>query len=152
MKKPSAALIAATLVLGILAAPSAFAARRFEESGSVLVPSPARATAGTGLTEVDFLLLTGDCEELPILQGVDAWVVLLPYDFRQGTGTLRVEGADATGAHDLDVYFLNGTCAANGALINGADPSGPIPRNAIWAVVTLAMGANATFDLTATAP
>ena len=152
MKKPSLALIAATLALGILAGPSAFA-RTFRESGSIIAPSPARATAGTGATEVDFLLLTGDCKELPIVQGVDAWVTLLPYDFRQGTGSLMVEGDDTTGAHDMDVYFLDGSCAPmSGALTSGVDPSGRIPRNAIYAVVILAMGANATFDLTATAP
>ena len=154
MKKPSAALIAATLVLGILAGPSAFAATKtFRESGSMMAPAPARAATGVGVTEVDFQLLTGDCEELPILQGYDAWVILLPFDFRQGTASLRVQGADTTGAHDMDVYFYDGSCAPmNASLTTGVNPTGPIPRHAIWAVVTLAVGANATFDLTATAP
>lgn len=166
MKKLLAALIAATLVLGILAGPSALAGKKkkkkkppttrtvtFEESGSMRVPAPARAATGFGVTEFDFQALTGDCEETPILQGHDAWVILLPRDFQLGTAELEILGADATGAHDIDVYFYDGNCAVmdGESLTDGADPAGSIPLDAIWVVVTLAGGANATFDLKATA-
>ena len=119
----------------------------------MMVPAPARAATGFGVTELDFQALTGDCSELPIAQGVDAHVILLPHDFQQGTASLEVAGADATGSHDIDVYFYDGNCAPMDgvSLTDGVDPTGSIPADAIWAVVTLASGANATFDLKATA-
>ena len=158
MKKLFAMLIAATLVLGVLAGPSAFAGKKkkkpatrtvtLEESGSMLVPAPT-SIALFGITEGEFV---STCA-MPASQGVDAWVLELPDDFRLGTAQIEVVGADVTGAHDIDVYFYDSGCGlmVDYSLTGGPDESGSIAPGAAWVVVDLFVGANATIDLKATA-
>ena len=155
MKKLFAMLIAATLVLGVLAGPSAFAGKKkktrtvtLEESGSMIVPAPSSAVL-FGITEGEFV---NTCA-MPASQGVDAWVVELPEDFRLGTALIEVVGADVTGAHDVDVYFYDSGCSLMNdySLTGGPNESGSIAPGAAWVVVDLFLGANATFDLKATA-
>jgi hypothetical protein len=53
---------------------------------------------------------------------------------------------------DLDVYFIDAGCGLmEPYMTDGTNPSGSIPPGATWAVVDLFVGANATFDLKATA-
>jgi hypothetical protein len=82
---------------------------------------------------------------------VDGHVVELPEEFRTGTATIEVLGADPTGTYDLDVYFYDGGCGLlEPYMTDGADASGAIPPGSTWAVIELFTGANATFDLKAT--
>lgn len=162
MKKLFAVLVAATLVLGVLAGPSAFAGKKkkkapatrtitFEESGAVRVAGPTGA-ALFGITEAEFTLVH-TCATMPVSQGHDGWAIAIPEDFRLGTASVEVLGADTSGVHDYDLYFYDASCALMGDvwLQDGADPTGAIPPGATWAVLDLVVGANATFDLTATA-
>ena len=162
MKKLFATAIAASLVLGLLAGPSAFAGKKkkkkppapvtrtvtLEESGTIMVPAPTSALL-FGITEGEFVQTCA----MPASQGVDGHVLELPEDFRLGTAQIEVLGADMTGAYDLDVYFYDASCALMGdySLTAGTDESGAIAPGASWVVVDLFVGANATFDLKATA-
>ena len=164
MKKLFATLVAMTLVLGVLAGPSALAGKKkkkkkapvtreitFEESGSMIVPGPTGA-ALFGLTEAEFTQVH-TCAQMPASQGVDGWVIEVPEEFRLGTATVEVVGADASGAHDFDLYFYDAGCSlmADVWLQDGADPTGAIPGGASWMVIEMIVGGNATFDLKATA-
>jgi hypothetical protein len=122
----------------------------FEASGTLAVPAPT-AIALKGLTEAEFTI-ANECASAPVTQGVDGYVVEIPADFRSGTATVEVLGADTTGAYDLDVYFYDASCGLlEPYMTDGADASGAIPPGAAWAVIELFVGANATFDLKATA-
>lgn len=163
MRKPLVALVAASLALTVVSAPPALAGKKkkppapvtrtvtFEESGSMTAPGPSGAVL-FGVTEGEFVQVN-TCASLPASQGFDGWVVELPEEFRLGTGTVTITGADASGAHDMDAYFYDGGCTLMGevSLTEGADPAGAIPPGATWVVVDLFSGAGATFDLKATA-
>ena len=163
MKKYLSILLAAFLVVGMIGAPTALAKKKkkkkkapvtktitFEESGTIAGPAPSSLAIG-GITEAEFVIFN-TCASPPASQGVDGHVVELPEDFGSGTGSLEVLGSDATGAYDLDVYFYDAGCSLmEPYMTDGADPSGAIPAGARWAVVDLLVGANASFDLTATA-
>lgn len=163
MKKLLVTLVAASLALTVVAAPSAVAGKKkkppasktrtitFEESGSMSVPGPTGAVL-FGVTEGEFREVNM-CGSMPASQGFDGWVVELPEDYRLGSATLTVLGADATGAFDMDAYFYDAGCALMGdySLTEGPDPAGAIPPGARWIVVDLFAGLNATFDLAATA-
>ena len=158
MKKLFAMLIAATLVLGVLAGPSAFAGKKkktrtitFEESGAVKVAGPQGAVL-FGVTEGEYTRVHS-CAAMPVSQGHDGWAIAIPEEFRLGTASVEVLGADTSGAYDYDLYFYDSGCAlmADVWLTDGADASGTIPPGAAYAVLDLVLGANATFDLKATA-
>lgn len=160
MKKLFAILVAGTLVLGVLAGPSALAAKKkkkaptsrtitLEESGSMAAPAP-QSILLFGVTEGEFRLVN-ECASLPVSQGIDGWVVEVPPEFQLGTASLEVLGTDTTGAYDLDVYFLDASCSVMEPYMQeGADPSGTILPGAAWIVIDLFAGTNATFDLKAT--
>ena len=156
MRKLFAMLVAATLVLGVLAGPSAFAGKKkktrtitLEESGSMAAPAP-QSILLFGVTEGEFRVVN-ECASMPVSQGIDGWVVEVPPEFQLGTASLEVLGADTTGAYDLDVYFLDAGCTVMEPYMQGGvDPSGTILPGAAWIVVDLFAGANATFDLKAT--
>lgn len=104
-----------------------------------------------GVTEGEFRVANA-CASMPASQGFDGWVVEIPEDFRLGTGTLEVIGSDTTGQMDLDLYFVDASCTLMEPYMqDGANPSGAILPGATWAVIDLFVGANASFDLKATA-
>ncbi len=162
MRKLFAVTVAATLVLGAVTAPTALAKKKkkkppapvtitFEESGSMTIPGPTGA-AYKGLTEGEFTLVN-TCASMPASQGLDGYVIELPAEFRLGTASLQVTGADATGFYDMDAYFYDAGCSLmqGVSLLEGSDPAGSVPPGATWVVVDLFVGAEATFDLKATA-
>lgn len=161
MKRALAISLAAAIALSLLAAPSAVAGKKkkkkkpvtitFEESGSMTLPGPT-GLALFGISEAEFTQVH-TCSALPTSQGLDGWVVEIPEDFRLGTASLEVTGTDATGSHDLDVYFYDSGCGlmVDNSLTGGPNESGMIPGGAQWAVVDLIVGANATFELKGTA-
>lgn len=159
MKKLFATLLAATLVFGVIAGPSAFAGKKkkkprvvtLEESGSMVIPGP-QGQVLFGITEGEFTQVH-TCAQMPVSQGLDAYVIEIPEAFRFGTGSLEVTGGDTSGAHDINLYFYDAGCGlmADVWLVDGPDPQGAIPAGAAWAVLDLIVGANASFDLKATA-
>lgn len=161
MKKTLATLLAASLVVGLFTAAPALAGKKkkkkkkapvtltFEESGSMSIPGPTSLLL-FGVTDAEFILVN-ECASLPTTQGVDAHVVEFPEEFRMGTANVEVVGTDATGAHDINLYFYDAGCGLmDDQWSEAGDPSGVIPAGATYAVVTLFQGANATFDLKAT--
>jgi hypothetical protein len=160
VKKLFAVLIGASLVLGLLAGPSALAGKKkkkkpvtvtLEESGAMKIPSPVSALF-FGITEGEFVQ-ANSCASLPASQGIDGWVVELPQEFAMGTGQVEVIGTDTSGAHDFNVYFYDAGCALmdDYSLTGGTDESGAIAPGTAFIVIDLFVGANATFDLKATA-
>lgn len=163
MRKILATTAAAALLLAVAAAPPALAKKKkkppapvtrtitFEESGSMSIPGPTGSVL-SGLTEGEFTVVN-ECASMPMSQGLDGYVVELPAEFQLGTATLQVLGADATGMYDMDAYFYDAACGLMDgvSLTEGADPAGGVPAGAKWVMVDLFVGANATFDLTATA-
>lgn len=159
MKKPPILLLAAALTVGVIAAPSAVAGKKkktrtvtFEESGTITAPSSVYgAQVFGGLTTMEFIF-ANECSSPPTTQGFDAHIVELPMDFRLGTGRLEVIGDDTSGAYDMDVYFYDAGCGlVDPYMTDGKNPSGAIPAGATYAAIELFIGANATFDLKATA-
>lgn len=161
MKKIFATTVAATLVLGALSATPALAKKKkkkpptpvtrtitFEESGSMTI-------SGAGVYSVPELEFSRvhECGSMPMSQGLDGYIIEIPSEFGLGTAAVEILGADATGAHDLDGYFYDAGCSWMDGfdLTEGSDPAGAIPAGAKWVVINLSLGANATFDLKATA-
>ena len=158
MKKSLMVMLAAALTVGAIAAPSAQAGKKkkapktvtFEESGTIVAPA-ADGVAFGGVTTMEFVIANA-CASPPTTQGFDGHIVELPMDFRLGTATIEVTGSDTSGAHDLDVYFYDAGCALlEPYMTDGANPAGAIPPGATYAAIELFVGANATFDLKATA-
>lgn len=122
----------------------------FTEEGSLLAPAPTSLVL-FGLTDAEFLVVN-ECGSMPATQGHDAWIVEIPPEYADGTATVEVKGSDATGAYDLDLYFYDAGCGLLEPYVtDGVDPSGTINAGAAWGIVTMPQGANATFELTATA-
>lgn len=161
MRKPLIAVLSAALLVGAIGMPADAAKRRkkkapatqtitFTEEGSLRAPAPTSLVL-FGLTDGEFIAVN-ECGAMPTTQGHDAWVTEIPAEYSDGTATLEVKGADATGAYDLDVYFYDAGCGLmEPYLTDGADPTGAINGGAKWAIVTMPQGANATFTMTGTA-
>lgn len=158
--------IITALIAGLLAgavAPSAIAAKKkkkptapttkvvtFEESGTIVAPALTSAAFG-GITTMEFII-ANSCATPPTTQGHDGYIVELPMDFRAGGATIEVIGTDTSTAGDLDVYFYDAGCGLmEPYMTEGANPAGDIPPGATWAAVELAVGANSSFTLKATA-
>ena len=160
MRKSLVAALAALLVLGLIGAPAATAKKKkkkapvpqtitFEQEGTIRAPAPTSAVY-FGVTDGEFLV-AHECGQMPATQGHDAYIVEIPAEYQTGSGTLTVEGSDATGQYDLDVYFYDASCGLmEPYLTEGTNPAGPILGGAKWAVVTMIVGANASFKMTGT--
>lgn len=159
MRKPLIVGLTAVLLLGAIGMPASAGKRKkkkppqtitFTEEGSLRAPAPT-SLLYFGITDGEFLVVN-ECASMPTTQGHDAWIVEIPTEYSDGTAMLDVKGADATGAYDLDVYFYDAGCALmEPYLTDGVNPAGMIIGGAKWAVVTMPVGANATFTLTGTA-
>lgn len=159
MRKSLVATLAALLVLGMIAAPAATAKKKkkkpvaqtitFEQEGTIRIAGPTSA-AYFGITDGEFLVVH-DCAQMPATQGHDAWIVEIPAEFQTGSASLKIEGSDASGLYDLDVYYYDASCGLmEPYLTEGTNPAGPILGGAKWAVVSMFTGANASFKLTGT--
>lgn len=160
MRKPLIAALTVALLVGAIALPADAAKKKkkkaapqtitFTEKGSLRAPAPTSLVL-FGLSDGEFIVANG-CGSMPVTQGHDAWIVEIPAEFADGSGTVEVKGADATGAYDMDLYFYDAGCGLmEPYLTDGVDPSGSINAGAAWGVVTMPQGANATFTLTGTA-
>jgi len=127
----------------------------FTDSGTVTANNPA-AGDPTGLQNV--FGVTGTemntaCTFPPASQGVDGWVTKLPSGFSDGLHSVSVKGTsplDDTVGHDLDLYFLNSSCALTGsAATASADEAAVIPPGTVYVLSHLYTGGNVTVDVTA---
>lgn len=141
------------LVLGALvAAPFAHADEHtfFSEDGIVMLPNPTSKAVG-GVTE-SFNPCGTDDPDLGDLNGVDGHWIELPEGAVGRAATLTSD------AVDMDVWFYTGFGTGCALINDDADPSaynmatdltaneaGTIPAGATFAIVDLAVGANAAF-------
>jgi extracellular elastinolytic metalloproteinase len=126
----------------------------FTDSGTIATGNPATGeTVETviGVTGTEFQNTCPDPYAPPASQGADGWVSALPAGFGDGTHTVTVKGGDTPAGHDIDVYFLDSSCAVIGsAASSAADESGVIPGGTAYVLTQLYTGANVPFTLTAT--
>lgn len=164
MRKPLIAALTAALLVGAVGVPAEAAKKKkkpakppvpvtqtitFTEEGSLRAPAPSSLLL-FGVTDGEFLVVN-ECGSLPATQGHDAWVIEIPAEYSDGNATVEVKGADSTGQYDLNLYFYDAGCSLmDPELTDGVDPAGSIPGGAKWAVATMPVGANATFELTGT--
>ena len=125
----------------------------FTDSGTIAAGNPATGDP-TGLQNVFGVTgteFTTRCAAPPASQGADAWVSQLPKGFGDGTHTITVTGGDSTPAgHDLDVYFLDSSCALIGSAATSApDESTTIPGGTAYVLSQLWLGANVPVTITA---
>lgn len=148
-------VVAFALILGLLGAVSAAPAlakkkkkpASFQASGTVAIGHPVTYATGTSIVGTE---LTETCA-IPTSQGTDGFVVEVPDNMSNLTATVEVSGGDATGLYDLDMYFFNADCAPVGAAsTETVDEVGAFGPGTKYILVNSYMGAEVTFDLTAT--
>ncbi|HEX2240596.1 MAG TPA: hypothetical protein VHJ82_05595 [Actinomycetota bacterium] len=154
MKKLLLALLAATLVLGLTAAPSIAGKKKkpktftLEETGTITAMNPV-GMLFFGVTEGEFVQ-TG-CAGIPTTQGLDGWVIQVPAELMSQGGPVSLKGTGSAVPHDLALYFYDSSCTLMDPQLNaGADEAGLLPAGAAWIVIDSLVGANTTFTLTAT--
>jgi len=149
-------LIALALILGLVGAVSAAPAIAkkkkkkppitFEASGTIAISNPG-SLEGASITGNEFV----ETCAIPATQGVDGFVVELSDEISKVTSTVGVSGSDATGIHDLDMYFFTADCAPTGAASTGdADEAGVFGAGTKYVLVNAFYGAQLEFTLTAT--
>lgn len=143
------------LVLGVvLAAPLAQADEPFlTVSETVTAPNPTSKAIG-GLTETTNPCGTPD-PDLGDINGLDGYWIEMPVGAQGRAATLESNGVD------MDVWFYTGEGASCSLISDDDDPiaydmatdgtaneAGTIPALATYAIVDLAIGANAAFTFT----
>lgn len=136
-------LLAVALV--VLAAPPVAADGGFTVEGTLAVGNPVSKAIG-GLTE---FLAPCDPSD-PDLQGLDGFWIALPAEVTETAASMTSDGVDT------DVWFYDANCSL---LLGGeseamatdltANENGTVPADAAYAIVDLAVGANASFTFTA---
>ncbi|MHA3703398.1 M36 family metallopeptidase [Jatrophihabitans sp. YIM 134969] len=128
----------------------------FTDTGTIAAPNPA-AGDPTGLANVFGVTgteFTSSCSAPPTSQGLDGWVTTLPAGFGDGRHTVTVSGtggAEATLGHDVDLYFLDSSCALVGSSATAAtDESTSIPPGAVYVLTQLYLGADVEITVRAT--
>jgi Zn-dependent metalloprotease len=126
----------------------------FTDSGTIVAGNPATGETVErviGATGTEFEQTCPDPYAAPASQGADGWISALPSGFGDGTHTIAVKGEETPAGHDLDVYYLDASCAVIGSTATSApDESGVIPGGAAYVLTQLWTGANVPFTLTAT--
>jgi extracellular elastinolytic metalloproteinase len=104
-----------------------------------------------GATGTEFEQTCPDPYAAPASQGADGWVSPLPAGFGDGTHVITVKGDATPAGHDLDVYYLDASCAVIGSTATAApDESGVIPGGTAYVLTQLWTGVQVPFTLTAT--
>ena len=126
----------------------------FTDSGTIAAGNPATGEVVErviGATGTEFEQTCPDPFAPPVSQGADGWVNALPAGFGDGTHVMSVTGAETPAGHDLDVYYLDASCAVIGSTATSApDESGVIPGGTAYVLTQLWSGAQVPFTLTAT--
>lgn len=119
---------------------------RFSAEGAFEIGNPADYMAGAGLVRNELELTCA----IPASQGTDGFVLELPAALQKVDSEASLEGEDATGGPDMDMYFYDETCAATGDVATTAlDEYGIIPAGTKYVAVSAWMGAQVTFVLEA---
>lgn len=125
----------------------------FSESGTIAVGNPSTGEIldpVIGVTGMEFSTRCPDPYADPATQGADGWVTKLPAGFGDGTHTITVKGEETPLGHDLDLYYLDSSCAVIGATATAApDESGVIPGGTAYVLTQLWFGVDVPFTLTA---
>ena len=125
----------------------------FTDSGTLAAGNPATGEVVErviGVTGTEFEQTCPDPYAAPVSQGGDGWISPLPAGFGDGTHTVTVTGAETPAGHDIDLYFMDATCAVIGAqATSAADESGVIPGGAAYVLTQLWTGADVPFTLEA---
>ncbi|MDQ3953021.1 MAG: hypothetical protein M3279_08680 [Actinomycetota bacterium] len=146
--------LVACLLVGAIVAPAEAGKKKkpkkppvtFEESGSLALGHPGTVEAENGIARAEFLQ---SCS-IPASQGTDGYVIALPPEITAVNSNATLSGGDATGFHDLDMYFFDETCSPNGALSTDAvDEFGLMPAGTSYVLVSAWLGAEITFDFKA---
>lgn len=146
--------LVACLLLGALVAPAEAGKKKkpkkppvtFEESGSLAIGHPATVEAEGGIARTEFLQ---SCA-VPTSQGTDGYVIVLPPEITAVNSNVTLSGGDASGFHDLDMYFFDESCAPKGAISTEAvDEFGLMPAGTSYVFVSAWLGAEVTFDFKA---
>ncbi len=119
----------------------------FEESGSIAIGYPGDFLNEVNVTRQAFLQACA----VPASQGTDGYVITLPDEMVAVAADVSISGGDATGLHDLDIFFFDEACAPTGSINTDAvDEMGPMPAGTRYALVTAFAGVEITFDFKAT--
>lgn len=150
--------IVVALTLGLLAgaavAPAEAAKKKkkkkppvtFQAEGSLITANPGDLN-GAGITRQEFLATCA----VPVSQGLDGYVIELDEAISAVTAEVQVTGADASGMHDLDLYFFDESCASTGeSSTEAADEFGTMVAGTKYVLVTAFLGTEITFELEAT--
>lgn len=125
----------------------------FTDSGTIAVGNPSTGElveTVIGATGTEFQQTCPDPYAAPASQGADGWVTKLPAGFGDGTHTVSVVGEETPAGHDLDLYYLDSTCAVIGSTAtSAANESGVIPGGTAYVLSQLWSGADVPFTLTA---
>ena len=154
MRRPLVAGLAACLLLGAAMAPATAAKKKkpkkppvtFEESGSLAIGHPGDVEAEASITRTAFLQ---SCA-VPPSQGTDGYVIALPPEITAANSNVSLSGGDATGVHDLDMYFFDESCSSTGAIsTTEVDEFGLMPAGTSYVLVSAYLGVEITFDFKA---
>ncbi|HEX2057842.1 MAG TPA: hypothetical protein VHI71_05685 [Actinomycetota bacterium] len=154
MRRSLMTVLAACLLVGGLVAPAEAGKKKkpkkapvtFEESGSLAVGHPGTVEADGGIARTEF---QQSCA-IPTSQGTDGYVIALPPEITAVNSNVTLTGADASGIHDVDMYFFDETCAPSGALSTEApDEFGLMPAGTSYVLVSAYFGVEVTFDFKA---
>ena len=105
---------------------------RFLGTGTIRIAHTLSYTSDANLTMTEF---TEDCRYTPRSNGADAWVTKMPPG-AGGTHDLVARARTSLVGYDLDVYYLDSSCALIGADEDeGTSEEGPIPEGAAYALV-----------------
>lgn len=119
---------------------------RFSAEGAFEVGNPADYMANAGLVRNE---LERTCA-MPVSQGTDGFVIELPAALQKVDSDASLEGADATGGPDMDMYFYDKECIATGDVATAELAEyGIIPAGTKWVVVSAWIGADVSFTLDA---
>lgn len=156
MRRSLAVLMAACLLSGA-AIGTADAAKKkkskkkppatFEAKGSLVTANPTDFVAGTSFTRQEFLATCA----VPASQGLDGYVIELPEKFHELSASVLIQGADALGLYDLDLFFFSEDCSARGEQSSSdADELGFFPPDTKYIFVSAFLGGGITFDVKVT--
>ena len=154
MRRTLTLVLAAGLLAGAMIAPADAKKKRkppppatFAETGSIAVGYPGDFFGEANVTRQTFLQ---SCA-VPASQGTDGYVITLPEEITAVPTEVSIYGGDATGVHDLDIFFFDDTCTSTGSLNTTAiDEFGPMPSGTKYVLVTAFFGVELTFDFKAT--
>ncbi|MDQ3914003.1 MAG: hypothetical protein M3323_01545 [Actinomycetota bacterium] len=119
----------------------------FTESGSVALGHPGDLVNEVNATRHAFV----ETCAVPPSQGTDGYVIALPREITAVASDVSIVGADASGFHDLDIFFFDEGCSPIGSLNTDAvDEMGPMPVGTTYVLVTAFLGVEITFDFKAT--